>query len=85
MLLKPFFFFSVMYWLCIGCKAKTPNLGSLRHPLTQLTLQKIGVQVTFEAKGISFKLQTKSLCISFWLPLQSYLATDFLKYPLKHR
>jgi hypothetical protein len=41
-----------MYWLCIGCNAKTPTLDSLRHPPpTQLTSQKIGVQVAFDSDG----------------------------------
>ena len=43
-----------MYWLCIGWKAKTP-------PPTQLTLQKIGVRVAFEAYANYFSFQLTNL------------------------
>jgi len=56
MLLKPFLFFSTMYWLCIGCKAKINISAPLDTPPAQLTLQKIGVTIALKPipKYLSF-------------------------------
>jgi len=52
-----------MYWLCIDCKSKYGNAAPWDTPPTQLTLQKIGVQVAFKAsrETLSFNIYVRML------------------------
>ena len=50
-----------MYWLCIDYEPKYDNAAPWDTPPTQLTLQKIGVRVAFEAYANYFSFQLVNL------------------------